>query len=96
MESETDTPQARAYCARPLDARIAGEPPALPGLPTHLLRRVDRPRSARWHLLALGVPPGPRMGEILKQVYERQLDGEVRSVEEGVAEARRILTSGGD
>jgi tRNA nucleotidyltransferase (CCA-adding enzyme) len=29
------------------------------------------------HLLELGVAPGPRMGEILKQVYELQLDGAV-------------------
>jgi tRNA nucleotidyltransferase (CCA-adding enzyme) len=28
------------------------------------------------HLLALGLSPGPRIGEILKQVYEKQLDGE--------------------
>ena len=27
------------------------------------------------HLLALGVEPGPRVGEILKAVYEQQLDG---------------------
>ena len=30
------------------------------------------------HLLDLGVPPGPRMGEILKAVYEQQLDGRSR------------------
>ena len=29
------------------------------------------------HLLALGVKPGPEMGALLKQVYERQLDGAV-------------------
>jgi len=45
------------------------------------------------HVLALGVPPGPRVGEILRQVYERQLDGEIASVEEGVAVARRMLES---
>ena len=27
------------------------------------------------HLLDLGVAPGPRMGLILKEIYERQLDG---------------------
>jgi tRNA nucleotidyltransferase (CCA-adding enzyme) len=48
------------------------------------------------HLLALGVPPGPRMGNILKQVYERQLDGVVGSVDEGIADAKRILSSGAD
>ena len=42
------------------------------------------------HLIALGVPPGPRMGEILKQIFERQLDGEIRSLEEGLALARKI------
>lgn len=43
------------------------------------------------HLLELGVKPGPGMGEILKQVYERQLDGRVTSVEEGIQSAREIL-----
>lgn len=45
------------------------------------------------HLLALGVLPGPAMGEILKAVYEKQLDGEVASVEEGVAMARELIAS---
>ena len=43
------------------------------------------------HLLALGVKPGPRMGEILRAVYERQLDGAVSTVEEGVAVARTMI-----
>ena len=43
------------------------------------------------HLLALGVRPGPRMGVILGQVYERQLDGRVTSIEEGIQAAREIL-----
>jgi tRNA nucleotidyltransferase (CCA-adding enzyme) len=43
------------------------------------------------HLLELGLEPGPRVGEVLKQVYEKQLDGEITSLEEGVQEARRIL-----
>jgi tRNA nucleotidyltransferase (CCA-adding enzyme) len=47
------------------------------------------------HLLELGLEPGPRVGEILKQVYERQLDGEVQTVEHGIEEARRLITSGG-
>ena len=44
------------------------------------------------HLLALGLAPGPRIGEILKLVYEKQLDGEVTSVEAGIEEARRLIT----
>jgi len=43
------------------------------------------------HLLALGLSPGPHVGEILKQVYEKQLDGEVTTVEAGIEEARRLL-----
>jgi tRNA nucleotidyltransferase (CCA-adding enzyme) len=42
-------------------------------------------------LVALGLPPGPEIGRVLKRVYERQLDGAVTTVEEARAEARRIL-----
>ena len=40
------------------------------------------------HLLSLGVQPGPRMGEILRAVYEKQLDGTVTTLDEGLAFAR--------
>jgi tRNA nucleotidyltransferase (CCA-adding enzyme) len=43
------------------------------------------------HLLALGLSPGPQVGVILKQVYERQLDGEVSTVDEAIGEAKRLL-----
>ena len=46
------------------------------------------------HLLELGVPPGPRMGEILQQVYEQQLDGRVVTIDDAVAAARDILAAG--
>ena len=46
------------------------------------------------HLLELGLEPGPRVGEVLKQVYEKQLDGVITNVGEGIEEARRILRSG--
>jgi tRNA nucleotidyltransferase (CCA-adding enzyme) len=45
------------------------------------------------HVLALGVAPGPRVGEILKAVYEQQMDGRVTTLDEAVAEARRLLTA---
>ena len=54
-------------------------------------RQPPKPLLMGRHLLALGVPPGPRVGEILKLVYEKQLDGEVRSVEEAVESARRLV-----
>jgi tRNA nucleotidyltransferase (CCA-adding enzyme) len=43
------------------------------------------------HLLALGLEPGPQIGRVLKQVYELQLDGKVTTVEEAIAEGRRLL-----
>ena len=43
------------------------------------------------HLMELGVEPGPAMGAILRQVFERQLDGRVTSIEEGIAAAREIM-----
>jgi tRNA nucleotidyltransferase (CCA-adding enzyme) len=46
------------------------------------------------HVLALGIEPGPRVGELLKQVYEKQLDGEVTTVEEGIRELERLLSDG--
>jgi tRNA nucleotidyltransferase (CCA-adding enzyme) len=43
------------------------------------------------HVLALGLKPGPRVGEILKAVYEQQLDGTIASLEEAIAAARALL-----
>jgi tRNA nucleotidyltransferase (CCA-adding enzyme) len=43
------------------------------------------------HLLALGLSPGPRVGQMLKRVYEKQLDGEITTVEDAIDEARRLL-----
>jgi len=45
------------------------------------------------HLLEAGIEPGPAMGEILRQVYELQLDGNILSLEEALAAARRISSS---
>ncbi|MGH8637881.1 MAG: HDIG domain-containing metalloprotein [Burkholderiales bacterium] len=47
------------------------------------------------HLLELGVAPGPRMGEILRQVYERQLDGQITTLDQGVEAARELLSRQG-
>ncbi|MBM3769940.1 MAG: HD domain-containing protein [Acidimicrobiia bacterium] len=46
------------------------------------------------HLIDLGVRPGPRMGEILKTVYEQQLDGAVRSLDEAIQVARALVQPG--
>lgn len=45
------------------------------------------------HLIEMGVTPGPGMGEILRAVYELQLDGAVTSLEEAQARAGTLLRS---
>jgi tRNA nucleotidyltransferase (CCA-adding enzyme) len=45
------------------------------------------------HLLELGMRPGPRVGEILKLVYEQQLDNQVTTLEQAIESARRIMDS---
>ena len=47
------------------------------------------------HLLQLGLAPGPEIGRILKAVYERQLDGEVASLEQALDAAREFLGNRG-
>ena len=42
------------------------------------------------HLIAIGVAPGPALGEVLRQVYERQLDGRVADFDAAFALAQEI------
>lgn len=55
--------------------------------------RAPQPILMGRHLIEMGVPPGPRMGEIIRAVYEMQLDGRVRTLEEAKAAAQSIITS---
>jgi tRNA nucleotidyltransferase (CCA-adding enzyme) len=43
------------------------------------------------HLLEMGLKPSPLMGQITRAVYDMQLDGRVRDLEEAKAAARKIL-----
>jgi tRNA nucleotidyltransferase (CCA-adding enzyme) len=45
------------------------------------------------HLLELGATPGPRVGEVLKAVYEQQLDGQVTTIDQAIEAARRIMST---
>jgi tRNA nucleotidyltransferase (CCA-adding enzyme) len=47
------------------------------------------------HLLALGLQPSPRIGEITRAVYEMQLDGRVRTLEEAQAAACELIEPDG-
>ena len=46
------------------------------------------------HLVALGLEPGPRIGRILKQVYDRQLDGEIKTLDEATEAAKNLMRDG--
>jgi tRNA nucleotidyltransferase (CCA-adding enzyme) len=54
-------------------------------------QRPPEPILLGRHLLALGVLPGRHMGELTRAVYEMQLDGRVRTLEEAIVEAERLL-----
>jgi tRNA nucleotidyltransferase (CCA-adding enzyme) len=43
------------------------------------------------HLIELGLPPSKQFGEILKAVYELQLDGTVTNLDEALAEAKKVI-----
>jgi len=47
------------------------------------------------HLLEMGLEPGPTIGRVTKAVYEMQLDGKVRDLEEARREAKRLLADAG-
>jgi tRNA nucleotidyltransferase (CCA-adding enzyme) len=53
-------------------------------------RRPPAPILLGRHLLELGMQEGPRMGEVLKAVYEQQLDGTVTTLDQAIAAARSI------
>jgi tRNA nucleotidyltransferase (CCA-adding enzyme) len=54
-----------------------------------------RPLVLGRHLIELGVAPGPAMGVLLKRIYERQLDGEITTIDEGIEAAKRLLLRDG-
>ncbi|HET7295169.1 MAG TPA: HD domain-containing protein [Vicinamibacteria bacterium] len=58
-------------------------------------RRPPAPLLRGRDVVALGVRPGPEVGRIVRAVYERQLDGAVRTLEDAIAEARRLLEDRG-
>jgi tRNA nucleotidyltransferase (CCA-adding enzyme) len=54
-------------------------------------RSPPKPLLLGRHLLELGMKPGPEMGELLKKIYERQLDGEITSTEDAIKLAAQLL-----
>jgi tRNA nucleotidyltransferase (CCA-adding enzyme) len=55
--------------------------------------RAPEPILLGRHVLALGMKPGPRVGAVLKAVYDLQLEGRVRTLDEAVEAATRIIAT---
>ncbi|MDX6527941.1 MAG: hypothetical protein QOH41_231 [Blastocatellia bacterium] len=45
------------------------------------------------HLLEMGLAPGPRIGEIIRAVYEMQLDGRVCTLDEAIEVAKEMIST---
>lgn len=56
-------------------------------------RRPPPPLLQGRDILGLGVTPGPRIGRILAEVYEMQLDSKVQTREEALREAQRLVAA---
>ena len=55
-------------------------------------QRAPDPLLLGRHLLALGIEAGPRVGDITRAVYEMQLDGRVRTVDEAIEAAKKLIS----
>jgi tRNA nucleotidyltransferase (CCA-adding enzyme) len=53
--------------------------------------RAPEPLLLGRHALALGLEPGPRVGEVTRAVYELQLDGKVATLDQAIEAARKII-----
>jgi tRNA nucleotidyltransferase (CCA-adding enzyme) len=54
-------------------------------------RQPPEPILMGRHLLELGVEPGPRMGDITRAIYEMQLDGRVKDLDEAIVAAKQMI-----
>src|SRR6185437_5503932 len=54
-------------------------------------QRAPAPILLGRHLLELGLTPGPRLGQITRVIYEMQLDGRVRTLQDALVEAKIII-----
>jgi tRNA nucleotidyltransferase (CCA-adding enzyme) len=45
------------------------------------------------HLLEMGLEPGPRIGEVTRAVYEMQLDGRVRTLDDAKEIAKKMIST---
>lgn len=57
----------------------------------HVEEKPPAPLLLGRHLLEMGLTPGPRIGEITREIYEMQLEGRVGTLEEAKEVARGML-----
>jgi tRNA nucleotidyltransferase (CCA-adding enzyme) len=84
------------------EADHSGRPPLPKGNPVQawetvadrlaIKDRAPKPILMGRHMLELGMEPGPKMGEVLNQAFECQLDGEFVDLEGAIAWARQELS----
>jgi tRNA nucleotidyltransferase (CCA-adding enzyme) len=55
-------------------------------------KEAPKPILMGRHLIELGLKPSPQFKEILEAVYEKQLDGQITSLNEAVSAAKKALT----
>ena len=71
---------------------------ARPMLTDALRWRSDGPPTSLWRgdelASALEIPVGPRLGEILRELTAAQYAGEVRTREQALTHARRLVVAG--
>lgn len=67
------------FIQRARELEVANQPPA--------------PLLMGRHLLEMGMSPGPKLGEITQAIYEMQLDGRVRTLDDAKAFAKKILSA---
>ena len=67
------------------------------GLPIERVRELEveieapKPFLLGRHLIDLGLQPSKRFGEIIKAIYELQLDGKVTNLAEAIEEAKAMI-----
>jgi tRNA nucleotidyltransferase (CCA-adding enzyme) len=57
----------------------------------HVEKEAPKPILMGRHLLEMGLKPSPQIGVIIKAVYEMQLDGRVKNLDEAKEAAQEIL-----
>jgi tRNA nucleotidyltransferase (CCA-adding enzyme) len=81
----------RGRAGRELDPFPEGEWLLARAAELHVRDGAPAPLIMGRHLIGLGLEPGPAFGPLLDACYDAQLEGQIASVEEGLAFVRRQL-----